>query len=106
MQSVTTAGRACTEHDNAGAMRAPAPNTKIKESHMKTLHRIAKPLLALLVVPSLMACANLTQRQQNAAIGAGVGAIGGAVLTGGSTLGTLGGAAIGGVIGHGSDSKR
>lgn len=73
---------------------------------MKTLHRIAKPLLALLVVPSLMACASLTQRQQNAAIGAGVGAIGGAVLTGGSTLGTLGGAAIGGVIGHGSDSKR
>jgi osmotically inducible lipoprotein OsmB len=53
-----------------------------------------------------MACANLSQRQQNAAIGAGVGAVGGAILTGGSTLGTLGGAAIGGVIGHGSDGKR
>ena len=34
------------------------------------------------------------------AIGAGVGAVGGAVLTDGSTLGTLGGAALGGIIGH------
>ena len=36
----------------------------------------------------------------NTAIGAGAGALGGAVLTDGSTLGTLGGAAVGGVIGH------
>ena len=34
------------------------------------------------------------------AIGAGVGAVGGAVLTGGSAVGTVGGAAVGGVIGH------
>lgn len=68
--------------------------------------RFAKMLLALALLPSLMACANLSQRQQNAAIGAGVGAIGGSILTGGSTLGTLGGAAIGGVIGHGSDGRR
>jgi osmotically inducible lipoprotein OsmB len=33
-------------------------------------------------------------------MGAGVGAVGGAILTGGSTTGTLGGAAVGGVIGH------
>ena len=37
---------------------------------------------------------------RNTAIGAGAGALGGAVLTDGSTLGTLGGAAVGGVIGH------
>jgi osmotically inducible lipoprotein OsmB len=35
-----------------------------------------------------------------------VGAIGGSILTGGSTLGTLGGAAIGGVIGHGSGGDK
>jgi osmotically inducible lipoprotein OsmB len=35
-----------------------------------------------------------------------VGAIGGSILTGGSTIGTLGGTAIGGVIGHGTDDKR
>lgn len=68
--------------------------------------RSSKLLLALLLLPALTACANLSPRQQNTAIGAGVGAIGGSVLTGGSTLGTLGGAAIGGVIGHGSDSKK
>ena len=68
--------------------------------------RLTKAALVSLLIPSLMACANLSQRQQNAAIGAGVGAVGGAILTGGSTLGTLGGAAIGGGIGHGSDGKR
>ena len=36
-----------------------------------------------------------------AAVGAGVGAVAGSVLTGGSTIGTLGGAAIGGLIGNG-----
>lgn len=66
----------------------------------------SKWLLAALVLPAVVGCANLSHRQQNTAIGAGVGAIGGSILTGGSTLGTLGGAAIGGVIGHGSDGKR
>lgn len=33
-------------------------------------------------------------------LGAGAGAIGGAVLTNGSGLGTVGGAAVGGIIGH------
>lgn len=68
--------------------------------------RLSKALLALVLLPALVACANLSPRQQNAAIGAGVGAIGGSILTGGSTLGTLGGAAIGGVIGHGTEGKR
>ncbi len=52
---------------------------------------------------ALSACANLSQRQQNAAVGAAVGGVAGAVLTGGSSLGTVGGAAIGGIIGHGVD---
>lgn len=49
---------------------------------------------------SLSACSNWSKRDRNTAIGAGAGALGGAVLTDGSTLGTLGGAAVGGVIGH------
>lgn len=72
----------------------------------KTVRRLAPLALATLMLPALQGCANLSQRQQNAAVGAGVGAIGGAVLTGGSTLGTLGGAAIGGVIGHGSSEGK
>lgn len=35
------------------------------------------------------------------AIGAGVGAVSGAVLTGGNPDGVVGGAVVGGVIGHG-----
>ena len=65
---------------------------------------LSKLLVAAVVLPSMVACSNLSHRQQNAAIGAGVGAVAGSVLTGGSTVGTLGGAAIGGVIGHGVDS--
>ena len=42
----------------------------------------------------------MSTQGKNTAIGAGAGAIGGAVLTGGSTAGTIGGAAVGGVIGH------
>jgi osmotically inducible lipoprotein OsmB len=42
----------------------------------------------------------MSQRDRNTAVGAGVGAVGGAVLTGGSGIGTVGGAAVGGVIGN------
>jgi osmotically inducible lipoprotein OsmB len=48
----------------------------------------------------LGACSGMSTQDKNTAIGAGVGAVGGAVLTGGSTIGTVGGAAVGGVIGH------
>ncbi|EJD6378598.1 osmotically-inducible lipoprotein OsmB [Providencia rettgeri] len=52
------------------------------------------------VAISVSACSNMSKRDKNTAIGAGVGAVGGAVLTGGSSVGTVGGAAIGGIIGH------
>lgn len=42
----------------------------------------------------------MSQQDKATAIGAGAGAIGGSILTGGSTAGTLGGAAVGGYIGH------
>lgn len=54
---------------------------------------------------AMTACAGMTQQEKNTAIGAGVGAIGGAILTGGSTTGTLGGAAVGGVVGHEVNKK-
>ena len=49
---------------------------------------------------SLSACSGMTRRDKNTAVGAGVGAVAGAVLTGGSAIGTVGGAAVGGVIGN------
>lgn len=48
----------------------------------------------------LAGCAGMTNQEKNTAIGAGVGAVGGAVITGGSAVGTVGGAAVGGIIGH------
>ena len=75
---------------------------------MKTMNRLAINTLALTVLLGLGACSGMSTRDQNTAVGAGVGAVGGAVLTGGSTLGTVGGAAIGGLIGNqiGKDERR
>lgn len=64
------------------------------------LIQITNTTLIVLGCLSISACAGMTQQEKNTAIGAGVGAVGGAILTGGSTTGTLGGAAVGGVIGH------
>ncbi|MBF6618010.1 glycine zipper 2TM domain-containing protein [Pollutimonas thiosulfatoxidans] len=67
---------------------------------MKTTQRLASSAVIVTVLISLSACSGMSRQGKNTAIGAGVGAVGGAVLTGGSTLGTLGGAAVGGVVGH------
>ncbi|EJA1683769.1 osmotically-inducible lipoprotein OsmB [Escherichia coli] len=65
-----------------------------------TSKKMTAAVLAITLAMALSACSNWSKRDRNTAIGAGAGALGGAVLTDGSTLGTLGGAAIGGVIGH------
>ena len=67
---------------------------------MKTMQRFAISTVAAAALLGLGACAGMSAQDQSTAIGAGVGAVGGAVLTGGSAVGTVGGAAVGGVIGH------
>ncbi|ATR83499.1 osmotically-inducible lipoprotein B [Pseudomonas sp. HLS-6] len=67
---------------------------------MSTLHRFTYSALMVGLLVSLSGCPSMSTQGRNTAIGAGVGAVGGAVLTGGSTMGTVGGAAIGGIIGH------
>jgi osmotically inducible lipoprotein OsmB len=74
-------------------------------NHSSTVRGLAVAAAATLAL-GLSACAGMTKQEQNTAIGAGVGAIGGSVLTGGGTLGTLGGAAIGGVIGNQIEPKK
>lgn len=54
----------------------------------------------------LNACANMSQRDKNTALGAAVGGVAGSVLSNGSGLGTVGGAAIGGVIGNEVGKRR
>ena len=75
---------------------------------MKTMQRFAVSAVAAAVLLGLGGCDTMSTRDKNTAIGAGVGAVGGAVLTGGSTLGTVGGAAVGGLIGNqvGKDKDR
>jgi osmotically inducible lipoprotein OsmB len=67
---------------------------------MKTIQKLTISALAAATLVGLVGCSGMTAQEKSTAIGAGVGAIGGSVLTGGSTVGTVGGAAVGGVIGH------
>ena len=67
---------------------------------MKTMQGFPVSAVALAVLLGLGGCSGMSTTDRNTAIGAGAGAVGGAVLTGGSALGTVGGAAVGGVIGH------
>jgi osmotically inducible lipoprotein OsmB len=67
---------------------------------MKTMKSFAVSAVAVAVVLGLGACSGMSQRDENTAVGAGIGAVGGAVLTGGSAVGTIGGAAVGGLIGN------
>jgi len=67
---------------------------------MKTMQRCAFSAVAAAMLLGLGGCAGMSTQDKNTAIGAGAGAVGGAVLTGGSGVGTVGGAVVGGVIGH------
>jgi len=73
----------------------------------KTIPRSALLALAMVAGVAVGGCSGMSTRDQNTAVGAGVGAVGGAILTGGSAIGTVGGAAVGGVIGNqvGKDKK-
>jgi len=67
---------------------------------MKTMQRFTVSAVAVAVLLGLGGCSGMSTRDKNTAIGAGIGAVGGAVLTGGSAVGTVGGAAVGGLIGN------
>lgn len=67
---------------------------------MNTIRSLTTHAAAIAVLLGMVGCAGMSTQDRNTAIGAGVGAVGGAVLTGGSAVGTVGGAAVGGVIGH------
>ncbi|MBF0285204.1 MAG: glycine zipper 2TM domain-containing protein [Magnetococcales bacterium] len=67
---------------------------------MKTSQKFAFNAVVAAVLLAMGGCSGMTAQDQNTAVGAGVGAVGGAILTGGSPIGTVGGAAVGGVIGH------
>lgn len=53
-----------------------------------------------LLAAALTGCSNMSARERNTVVGAGVGGVAGSALTGGSSLGTVGGAALGGYLGN------
>jgi osmotically inducible lipoprotein OsmB len=71
-----------------------------KRNFMKTIRTLTVNLGVLALLCGLAGCAGMSARDQNTAVGAGIGAVGGAILTNGSAIGTIGGAAVGGVIGN------
>lgn len=74
---------------------------------MNSNSRLLTIFTSTIFILSLSACSSMSAREKSTAIGAGVGAAAGAVLTGGGLIGTVGGAAVGGVIGNqvGKDKK-
>jgi osmotically inducible lipoprotein OsmB len=67
---------------------------------MNSNNKFLAGAFALSMLLSIGGCDSMSRQDKHTAIGAGAGAVGGAVLTHGSAAGTLGGAAVGGVIGH------
>jgi osmotically inducible lipoprotein OsmB len=73
---------------------------------MQALRRTILLSIIILAISAASGCSSMSKRDRNTAIGAGIGGVAGAVLTGGSALGTVGGAAVGGVIGHQISARR
>ncbi len=65
---------------------------------MKTTQQIFITTVAAAMLLGLGGCAGMDTRQADTAAGAGIGAVGGALLVGGP-VGVLGGAAVGAVVG-------
>jgi osmotically inducible lipoprotein OsmB len=66
---------------------------------MDKIKQIGAAALITALLGGLSACDQMTTRQRDTAVGAGVGGVAGAAL-GGSALSTVGGAAAGGLIGN------
>ena len=73
---------------------------------MRTIHQRVRTLLAVAALVALGACSGMSTRDKDTAAGAGAGAVGGAVLTGGSVIGAVGGAVVGGVTGNEVGKKQ
>jgi len=67
---------------------------------MKTMRSLTVSVVASALLLSVAGCSGMSTRDKDTAIGAGAGAVAGAVLTDGSAVGTIGGAAVGGLIGN------
>ena len=67
---------------------------------MKSIQKTITTVAAVALITVLGACSGMSTSDRDTALGAGIGGVAGAVLTNGSAVGTVGGAAVGGVIGN------
>jgi osmotically inducible lipoprotein OsmB len=67
---------------------------------MKTIKSLAVSSMIAVFALGVAGCSGMSTQDKYTAGGAAAGGVAGAVLTGGSTIGTVGGAAVGGLIGH------
>jgi len=67
---------------------------------MKTIRKLTTVAWITVVLFGQSACADMSARDKNLAIGAAAGGVAGSILTNGSALGTVGGAAVGGIVGN------
>jgi osmotically inducible lipoprotein OsmB len=74
--------------------------TKASEGSFKEIQMKKSWIATICLALSLTACSGMSTRDRDTVIGAGVGAAAGAALTHGDPIGTVGGAAVGGIIGN------
>jgi osmotically inducible lipoprotein OsmB len=84
----------------ADSCKRPYKPTRHQEIIMKNIRQSTAGIVIVSAVLGLSGCSGMSTQTRNTAIGAGVGGVAGSVLTNGSTLGTVGGAAAGGLIGN------
>lgn len=73
---------------------------------MDSIRTATAAFAVALALVGVSGCAGMSRQDKATAIGAGVGAVAGSALTGGSAVGTLGGAAVGGLVGHETSKER
>ena len=67
---------------------------------MNAMQRNTVGAVAAAMLLVMSGCAGMSEKNKDTAYGAAAGGVAGAVITGGSPLGTVGGAAVGGLIGR------
>ncbi|MBK1642756.1 osmotically-inducible lipoprotein B [Chromatium okenii] len=72
---------------------------------MKTMKALTGNIVVCAILISLGGCSGMSRQDQHTLAGAGLGGVAGSVLTNGSAIGTVGGAAVGGLIGHETGKK-
>jgi osmotically inducible lipoprotein OsmB len=65
-----------------------------------------KTIGIIVLTTGLSACAGMDNTDRGTLIGVGAGAAAGSVITGGNPVGIIGGAAVGGIIGHEVGERR